>query len=157
MSVNTEQTPVSQNDRIMAALGHSTAILPMMGVIAPIIIWATQKDKSEYVAFQALQAIAYQFIMILIWFAGMALYMGSFFLTFLTIPLSGHMDTFPVFFFVPFLVMGGMMFAMLCFVIYGLVAAVMALQGRDFRYIILGNQLKKYLAKPNQNASIPQA
>jgi uncharacterized Tic20 family protein len=149
MNTQTIQMEPTQNDRIMAALGHATAIIPMMGVIAPIVIWATQKDKSEYVAFQALQAVAYQFIMILWWFAGMALYMGSFFLTFLTIPLSGGSQGFPVFFAIPFLVMGMMLFGMLLFVIYGLAAAVMVLQGKDFLYIIIGSQLKKYLAKPN--------
>ena len=40
----TSSTP-TQNDKIMAALAHVSALLPMMGVIAPIIIWAIQKDK----------------------------------------------------------------------------------------------------------------
>jgi uncharacterized Tic20 family protein len=52
----------NQNDKIMAALAHISALLPLMGVIAPIVIWATQKDKSEYVAFQALQAVVYQLV-----------------------------------------------------------------------------------------------
>jgi uncharacterized Tic20 family protein len=64
----------------MAALAHIAAIVPFMGVIAPIIIWATQKDKSEYVAFQSLQAVAYQLVMILAWFVGMGCYMLSSFL-----------------------------------------------------------------------------
>ncbi|HTP02449.1 MAG TPA: hypothetical protein VMJ64_13835, partial [Anaerolineales bacterium] len=67
---------------------------------------------------------------------------------FIPAALAGNSQAFPVFVFVPFLVMGGLMLAMLCFVIYGLVAAVMALQGREFRYIVLGNALKKYLAQP---------
>ncbi len=71
----------SQNDKIMAALAHISAVLPLIGVIAPTIIWATQKDKSEYVAFQALQAVAYQLVMILAWFIGMGCYMISAFLT----------------------------------------------------------------------------
>lgn len=80
----------SQNDKIMAALAHVSAILPFMGVIAPIIIWATQKDKSEYVAFQALPAVAYQLLMILAWFVGMGCYMLSFFTMFLRIPFAGE-------------------------------------------------------------------
>jgi uncharacterized Tic20 family protein len=147
MNTQTNQVEPTQNDRIMAALGHATAIIPMMGVIAPIVIWATQKDKSEYVAFQALQAVAYQFIMILWWFAGMALYMGSFFLVFIPAAIFSDSQSFPVFIFVPLLTMGTLLFGMLAFVIYGLVAAVIVLQGKDFRYIIIGSQLKKYLAK----------
>ncbi len=78
----------TQNDRIMAALAHTTAILPMMGVVAPIVIWVTQKDKSEYVGFQALQAIVYQLTMVLAWFAGGALYFASFVATFISIPFG---------------------------------------------------------------------
>jgi len=64
MTAEQYSTP-SQNDKIMAALAHISALLPLMGIIAPIVIWVTQKDKSEYVAFQALQAVAYQLLMIL--------------------------------------------------------------------------------------------
>ena len=60
MSADTPVASLSQDERIMAALSHATALLPFMGVIAPIVIWVTQKDKSQYVAFQALQAMAYQ-------------------------------------------------------------------------------------------------
>jgi uncharacterized Tic20 family protein len=149
MNSQANQAQPTQNDRIMAALGHATALIPMMGVVAPIVIWVTQKDKSQYVAFQALQAVAYQFLMILWWFAGMALYVGSFFLVFIPMAFIGESRGFPVFFFVPFLVMGTLLIGMLVFVIYGLVAAVMALQGKDFRYIFLGDALKKYLDRTN--------
>jgi uncharacterized Tic20 family protein len=148
MNIQANSTQPAQNDRIMAALAHSTAILPMMGVVAPIIIWATQRDKSEYVGFQALQAVVYQFVMILLWFAGMAMYVSSFFLVFVPGMMVSESQSFPVFFFVPFLVMGALMLAMLAFVLYGLVAAAMVLQGEDFRYFIIGDQLKRYLAKP---------
>ena len=83
-------SPPNQNDKIMAALAHISALLPFMGVIAPIIIWATQRDKSEYVAFQALQAVVYQLLMILAWFVGMGCYMLSFFTMFLGIPFAGE-------------------------------------------------------------------
>jgi uncharacterized Tic20 family protein len=145
--MNNEISPTvpTQNDRIMAALAHVTAILPMMGIIAPIVIWATQKEKSEYVAFQALQAIVFQLTMVLAWFAGMALYMGSFFATFLGMAFAGSSKSIPIFFFVPFAVMGCMMLGTLVFIVYGLIGAAMVLQGKDFRYIVIGDQLKKYL------------
>jgi uncharacterized Tic20 family protein len=40
MAIEQNSIP-SQNDKIMAALAHISAILPFMGVIAPIVIWAT--------------------------------------------------------------------------------------------------------------------
>jgi uncharacterized Tic20 family protein len=117
--------------------------------VAPIVIWVTQKDKSEYVGFQALQAIAYQLTMVLAWFAGMVLYMvlymGSFFATFLTMPFGDSSQSFPIFFLVPFAVMGCLMLGTLVLIVYALVGAVMVLQGKDFRYIILGDQLKRWI------------
>jgi uncharacterized Tic20 family protein len=145
----------SQNDKIMAALAHVSAILPLMGVIAPIVIWATQKDKSEFVAFQALQAIAYQLLMILGWFVGMGCYMLSFFSTFLTIPFSGSESTptgspfLMLGFFIPFVILGMIFFGGALFILYGLVGAIMTFQGKNFRYVIIGHRLASYLQKSN--------
>ncbi|RIK29867.1 MAG: hypothetical protein DCC56_10840 [Anaerolineae bacterium] len=152
-----DQTPSpNQNDKIMAALAHVSAILPFMGVIAPIIIWATQKDKSEYVAFQALQAVVYQLLMILAWFVGMGCYMASFFVTFFTIPFTGGNNGeinpalapfFMLSFFVPFIVFGAIFIGGAIFVIYGLIGTMQVFQGKDFRYLVIGNRLDNYLKK----------
>jgi len=139
----------------MAALAHVSAMLPFMGVIAPIVIWATQKDKSEYVAFQALQAVTYQLLMILAWFVGMGCYMLSFFTTFFTIPLAGSggeadPSAAPLFMlgvFIPFVVFGAIFIGGAIFMIYGLFGAIQVFQGKDFRYIIIGNRLATYLKK----------
>jgi len=155
MTANSASSAPAQNDKIMAALAHVSAILPFMGVIAPIVIWATQKDKSEFVAFQALQAIAYQLIMIFAWFVGMGCYMFSFFSMFLTIPFSGsggEVDpTIAPFFmagvFIPFIIFGAIFIGGAIFIIYGIVAAVMTFQGKNFHYIVIGKQLARYLEK----------
>lgn len=144
------QTP-NQNDRIMAALSHVTALLPLMGIIGPIVIWATQKDKSEFVAFQALQAIVYQLTMILAWFIGMGCYMISFFGMFLTIPFAeSSAPTAPgemIGFFIPFITMGAIFLGGAIFVIYGVIAAIMTVQGKDFRYALIGKQLERFMQK----------
>ena len=155
--MTTEQNMLpSQNDKIMAALAHISAVLPFMGVIAPIVIWATQKDKSEYVAFQALQAVAYQLLMILAWFVGMGCYMLSFFGMFLTIPFAGSSggdvspSAAPFLMFgtlVPFMVFGAIFIGGAIFVIYGVIGAIQVFQGKDFRYIIIGRRLENYLQK----------
>ena len=142
MNTEVKRAEPTQNDRIMAALAHATAVLPFTGLIAPIVIWVTQRDKSEYVAFQALQAIVYQLGIIVAWFAGMALYMGTFLLV---IPFGDSSSRLPPFFFVPFAVMGLMMLGMLAAVIYALIAAAMALQGKDFHYLVIGQALKRFL------------
>jgi uncharacterized Tic20 family protein len=151
-----QQTIPSQNDKIMAALAHISAILPFMGVIAPIIIWTTQKDKSEYVAFQALQAVAYQLLMILTWFIGMGCYMLSFFTMFLSIPFAGSNGSdidpsiaplFALGFMIPFIIFGAIFIGGALFILYGLIGAIQVFQGKDFRYAIIGNRLATYLQK----------
>lgn len=149
MDENQVTSTPNQNDRIMAAFAHITALLPLMGIIAPIIIWTTQKDKSEFVAFQALQAAVYQLTMILLWFVGMGCYMLSFFGMFLTIPFAESSssawpaDIVGIFF--PFISMGAIFIGGAVFIIYGIVAAIMTVQGKDFRYVIIGRRLERFM------------
>jgi len=62
------------NERIAAVI-----IANWMGVIAAALIWLLEKEKSKYVAFQALQAVAYQFMGLLVWMAGLFCYMATLF------------------------------------------------------------------------------
>jgi uncharacterized Tic20 family protein len=139
-----------QDERIMAGLAHVSAILPMMGVIAPIVIWATQKDKSKYVAFQALQAVAYQLAMILAYFICMAFYalsmFGSFFLS---IPVANESGA-PVFMFLPFCVFGLIFLGGGIVILYALYGAYRTFQGYPFRYRIIADQVDKFM-KSNNN------
>lgn len=150
------KTPVPvQNDRILAALAHVMILMPMMGIIASIVIYVTQKDKSRFVAFQAIQAVAYQLVLIMLWFVGMGCYMCSFFGVFLAIPLSSsaqHISpAFPeTFMILPFLVFGGIGICALALIVYGFIAAAMTFQGRDFRYIFLGDWLERYLQEKKE-------
>jgi uncharacterized Tic20 family protein len=149
---NVEALTPTQDERVMAALAHISALLPMMGVIAPIVIWVTQKEKSQYVAFQALQALAYQLTMIMAWFVGMGCYMLSFFGTFITIPFSSSSGNshsvsplFGLTFIIPFLVFGAIFCGGFLFVIYGVIGAIMAFQGKPFRYFVLGKSLERFM------------
>jgi uncharacterized Tic20 family protein len=154
----------TQDDKLMSALAHGSVILPFMGIIAPIVIWATQKDKSDYIAFQALQAVAYQVAMLIAWFVCIGCYIGSFLITivtsFLGIALTsfaggmGEDNPVAIIFtmlltmlpgFLPFLVFGLIILGALAFVTYGLAGAVISLQGKDFRYILIGKRVERYL------------
>ena len=154
--MTTEQNLIpSQNDKIMAALGHISVLLPLIGLIAPIIIWITQKEKSKYVSFQALQAVAYQLVMILAYFVAMGCYMISFFATFLTIPFAGDGSS-PASgpigmlgFIIPFLVFGLIFIGGGLFILYGIIGAVLTIQGKNFRYFIIGDRVANFLGKQN--------
>jgi uncharacterized Tic20 family protein len=153
---NIDSLTPTQDERVIAALSHISAVLPMMGVIAPIVIWITQKEKSRYVAFQSLQAIAYQLSMIAAWFIGMGCYMLSFFGSFITIPFassSGNSQNvdgiFGLAFLVPFLVFGATFIVGFFFIVYGIIGAIMAFQGKPFRYILIGKRVEKFM-QPQQ-------
>lgn len=138
----------------MTALAHVTVLMPFMGLVAPIIIWVTQKDKSKYVNFQALQALAYQIGLMLFWFIGMGCYMCSIFGTFFLIPggatlADGNEEIVgPIMvmtFMIPFLVFGLMILGFIAFIIYGIIGAVMTLQGREFLYVFIGRRVKRFI------------
>jgi len=48
----------TNEEKLFALFSHLSILIG--GIIFPIIFWATQKDKSKFVAFNALQAIFYQ-------------------------------------------------------------------------------------------------
>ena len=159
---NFDSLTPTQDERVMAALSHVSALLPMMWVIAPIIIWVTQKEKSQYVAFQSLQALAYQVSMIAAWFVGMGCYVLSFFGTFITIPFassSGSSQSVdPVFglaFLIPFMVFGAIFIGGFFFVVYGVIGAIMAFQGKPFRYMIIGKRVERFM-QPKQDMATNQ-
>jgi uncharacterized Tic20 family protein len=130
----------------MSAIAHGSVILFGTGIIAAIIVWITQKDKSRYVAFQALQALVYQIIGLLAFGAAMCCWLGLYFLS--IIPLmatveQGSGDP-PAFFLfsmalmvIPFAIMG-------LWILGGIWGAVRTLQGRDFRYLAIGDQLERW-------------
>jgi uncharacterized Tic20 family protein len=143
-----ENSKPNQDERIMAALAHGSTILFGMGFIAAVAIWASQKEKSRYVAFQALQALVYQFagivVAMLSWCCWLALYFLSF------VPLmaaaeQGASDP-PLYFLASMLLMFVPMALMGLWMLGGLWGAVRMLQGRDFYYLVLGQQLERWLA-----------
>jgi len=142
------RTQLKPEEKIMAAIGHGSIIGGMMGLPVAAIIWVTQKEKSPYVGFQALQALAYQLAgtvgAVLCWVCWGSCYFLS------LIPIMAaperYGDAPPPFFFVSLASMLIPMALMGLWWLYGLVAAVLTLTGRDFRYLILGRQLERYLA-----------
>ena len=152
MSEETRETGSTiQDERVMAAIAHATVVFSAVGLIGPLIIWGTQREKSRFVAFQALQAAAYQFLLLLGGLLAGALYVCSFLSLPVTALLSAPFDEraavclpflgFSCTFGILFL----LMLAWLAYVGYGLFGAVSVLQGSDFRYAFLGSRLESYL------------
>jgi uncharacterized Tic20 family protein len=142
----------TQDERVMAALCHVSAIIPTLGIIAPIVIWVTQKDKSHYVYIQSLQAIAYHITMIVCFILGMGCYMLSIFANFfgMFFPAEINNSISPMFFagvLFPILVFGLIFLGWFAFILYAVIATVMTFQGRNFRYFIIGRLIEKLARK----------
>ena len=154
----------TQDEKVVAALAHA------LGPLIAIIVWATQKDKSPFVAFQSLQALVYQLTGFVGALLGMACYIcsfvGIFGGMFAFIPLTaagaaatesgevapGFLTVIGVLFsmvtmFLPFLTMALLGLAALAFFLYGLWAAFSVFQGKDFRYVVIGRWLERYLVQ----------
>lgn len=141
---------LNQDEKVMAALSHITILVPMIGVVAPVIIWATQKDKSRYVAFQSLQAVAYQITLVLAWFIGMGCYMFSIIAAIIPLSVYSGSSQQPGAFeglaaFIPFLIFGVFFIGGFLFIVYGSIGAVMAFQGKPFRYILIGKAVERFM------------
>jgi uncharacterized Tic20 family protein len=138
-------TAPSRDDRIMAALAHGSALILGIGIIAGVVIWVTQKDRSRYAAFQALQSVAYQvvgvFVQIVAWCCWTALYVLSF-IPMLSADASAEP---PAVFWIALALMAVPLALLGLWILGGLWGAVRTLQGRDFRYLVIGNQLERWL------------
>jgi uncharacterized membrane protein len=116
-----------------------------------VLIWITQREKSGYVAFHALQAAIFHFAVVVAWFAGGACYITMIFMMFAgatTVELSRGADPggglFAFLFILPFVMVFLIAIASLVAVVLGVVGAVLTFQGKDFRYPLIGRWAARY-------------
>lgn len=149
MAEETNLTPTS-DERMMSALAH------FFGIIAALIIWAVQKDKSRFVRFQAAQAMAFDvavtlFLGVLFFCLFGVMFLGIFGGVLAAVNSSSSSDhlspfmLFPMLF--PFLTFTCILPFSLALLITRVVATVSVLNGNDFRYPFLGAQVEKFLAR----------
>jgi uncharacterized Tic20 family protein len=132
-------SPYTPDERTLAALAHGSALLNLaggiVGIIAALVIWLSQKEKSPWTAFHGLQSLVFQVAILIltvlvvggVWILGFAFsFITVGFGTFIAVPLM------ILVFFGGFAVMGAGM-------IYSLYGAVQVYQGQDFRYIWIGD------------------
>ncbi len=136
------------DDRIWAALAHASALLAFLGPLAAVILWFTQRKRSGYAAFQALQAMIYQSICF--WLYLTVIPLGAVVLAFawifgaaLLAPRANDPFLIAI---VPQIIIWAMVLgSWLVYVLIAIVAAVLCLMGRDFRYPLFGSRLARFL------------
>jgi uncharacterized Tic20 family protein len=152
MTAEETSAGITKDDHIMAALAHASVIIPLWGIIGAVVIWATQREKSRFVAFQALQALAYQLSLVFLGGFGFVCYMCSFsammFSSFTLSRSNGIISGILTILssIAPFCIMGLLMLVGVAVVVYGFYGAARVLQGEDFRYVVVGRRLEKYLS-----------
>jgi len=146
-------TPTS-DESLMAAISH------FFGLLVAFIIWATQKDKSRYVRFQSIQAMAYDLLVYVITFLVVGVLMvlvlgilafgiGDFVLfSSQSNPTAEPVRTLIALvtatpFLIPcvFIPIAGIIF------IVRLIATIQTFQGKDFRYPWLGALVERSMGR----------
>jgi uncharacterized Tic20 family protein len=146
MDTTTDLT--TSDERLMGAIAH------FFGVLAALIIWALQKDKSKFVRFQAVQALAFDFAVMI--FSGilsvclMGIIVLSVIGSFFTMTNSSSLnDAVPSFFILSFLFPFGFFACLFPYSLVLLAARAFAsgsvLSGHDFHYPILGKLVENFL------------
>ena len=152
-------TAASSDEKVMAALAHGSIFLMFLGPVVPVILWASQRKKSKYVNFHALQAMGYQALIFWLWILAMILVMILFLVL---IPLlitlverTGDPTLIPFVFQLPIFII---VFGLIGFTfVTGIVGAVSCLLGREFRYPFLGRWLERYLSYDESDAQMVEA
>ena len=131
-------SPHSSDERSWAAFAHGSALLNLAGgvggIIAALVIWLTQKEKSAWVAFHGFQSLVFQAatLILTVLVVGVVWVLGFAF-SFITVGI-GTLVAVPLMilvFFGGFAIMGAGM-------IYSFYGAYQVYQGRDFCYIWIG-------------------
>lgn len=133
---------ISTEDKLMALLSHLSILIPNIGILAPIIIWLTNKNKSKFVRFNALQAIFFQlvFFILMMFFLliGVILMLAA-------IPwfdLSSNAEP-GILFFISMVFMFMYFPLWLIFGIYSVIAAIKSYRGKIFKYLVIGRVFEK--------------
>lgn len=142
----------SSDERMMAAVAHGSVIVFGTGVVASVLIWLTQKEKSRFTSWQAMQATVYQIVGFIItmglWMVWGVLYIIS------LIPMmknpAQYNDAPPPIFWIGLAVMIIPLGVMLLWIVYGLWGAYQTLRGRDFRYWLIGSLLAGFESNRSQ-------
>ena len=142
----TGEVDEAMEERFVAAMSHASAILLMWGLLSPLAVWITQKDRSMYLRFQGLQAAVYQFIAMLGYFLFMAVYFVFAIGMMVLVPLGisahqseGTLIVMLVFGAIILLIWLALLLALPTYHLFAMIAGIQILKGRDYRYPLLGN------------------
>ena len=138
----------STEERVWAVLSHLSALAFGMGILLPAFAWSAQRRKSNYAAFQSLQALGYQSLGYTFWIlASLVIIVIQAVFTVRELVSAYESGEDPAGF-LGTIVTGhfGVMFGLIgLYLLLPVIAAVATAMGRDFRYPLMGDRLARYL------------
>jgi uncharacterized Tic20 family protein len=147
--VDTQLSAPTSDERLLAALSHASIMLFGWGLVAPVIIWATNRAKSKYVRFQALQALGYQVFMTLFYLLlSLVVTIVMLVLVFLLIGIAVALnnDAFAIIAtLLQFVILFAIFGMMGLYILGGIVAGAVCLAGKPFQYPFYGPWLERFL------------
>ena len=144
------ENSISKDERMNATIAHASILLGifsrgLIGIVLAFLIWVTQRGKSNFAARQAMQAMLYQLLGIVVaialWLGWALMFAGSIFVHVLLNP--NHPEPMMPFTMIPAGVLIVIPFAvMIGWMLYGLYAAWQVWHGKDFNYPLIGKACK---------------
>ena len=142
--------PDLREDQLIAALSHAGFLIPFWGVIVPVILWFSQKNRSALLRFQGLQAAIFQLTSIFMIYFLFGCYTLSVFvpalisntnynLALTLVEIESNIVTL-------MFIIGGTLY-----IVFGCIAVWRVSKGYDYHYPLLG-KLTKRLLNRKQNA-----
>jgi len=111
-----------------------------------MLVYTTQRDKSRYAAFQALQAAVFQllsFIITVVFWLIWGVFYGLSIIPLVRLTEANPDAAPPAIFWISLSTMVIPLIYMTLVGLYGLWCALRTWQGKDFRYLLIGNWLEK--------------
>jgi uncharacterized Tic20 family protein len=144
-----EPLNLTSDEKLMGGVAH------IFGPLVAIIVWVTQKEKSRFVKFQALQALAFDLFIIitggLLFFCLLgAMFLGTFWTMFTAVnnaSSKGFVSLFALPFMFPFITYACVGPVSLGILVLRLIAGVSVLNGRNYKYPIIGKWLENFLGQ----------
>jgi uncharacterized Tic20 family protein len=145
----------ANEERFAAAMGHFAIVYSLWGMLPSLIFLLVPKVQSRYMKFQSLQTIAFQLVSLLISIV-LGIITLALFITSAATTLLPYIQNpriyqptpemfLPFFLFLLCLMMVALIVPL--FQIVGQWAGLRLLQGREYRYEIIGRQVERWLAK----------
>lgn len=150
----------SSEERIIAVISHLSALTMGAGLLVPALLWSENRQKSNWVRFQTLQALGYQSLGYTIWLLAallvlVLLYIGLFIIA-LIVPNAAQSEIIPMVISIFLIVVIFGLFAV--YLLIPVIGAIFCGMGKDFRYPLLGGRLARALGyQPETGDDSPNA